>query len=907
MTEAFVGRERELADLEERLDLTLRGNGQTCFIVGQAGSGKTALAQHLIERALAAEGELAVAAGACNAQTGIGDPYLPFREALTALSGEEHQPQEKQQGGPVNIARLRALAAISGRLLIEAAPDLVGLVVPGAGLAGRLGKAIAVSAGWTDDLKAQIRPGKARDGGVVEQSRIFEQYEAFLRRLSAQAPLILFLDDLQWADGPSIALLFHLARSLDDCRVMLLGAYRANDVAMGRDGGPHPLEAVVRELTRYAGDVTVDLDALPEEATRAFIDALVDREPNRLGPGFREAVFHKTGGLALFAVELLRALHERGVLARDADGAWVTVAPVDWEALPARVEGVIEERIARLDKDLYQMLTIASVEGETFAAEVIAGLRQEGVRQVLGRLTDELDKRHRLVTSQGLVRYDGVRLSLHRFLHNLFQQYLYNNLSEAQRMYLHLDVGNALEALLQGQTEEIAAQLARHFEEAGLPDKAAAYRLQAGDRARRVSANAEAVEHLRKGLALVADMPVGPDQQRLELGLQMTLGAALLAVHGYPWWEVRHAFARARELCAALGDPPELLPTLFGLFIHRVTRGELREAADVGVQLMALAERYEGHGTVVGAMGLAGGVLMYMGGMEDARRHLERALSLYDPERDREMAFQQGQDPGVLAASYLSWVLWFQGLPEQAVETQQRALAIAQECGHPYSQAFAAVFASVLWQMLGDHYRCRSFADLTLELSRRRSFPFWQAMAEMLHGSCLVHGGDHQAGIAAMRHGMGYWESTGMRLAMPYFRAQLAEGCMMAGLYDEGLAAAREATRTSNETGEVWWLPEQLRIEAELLALRADTASEAEGCLYRALDLAAAQGSPALGLRALLTLGRHLRDRGRAAQGYTEYARRLAALSPTLQPGATREAEALFAELCTQAQAATRH
>ena len=188
MAEAFVGRERELADLAERLDVTLRGNGQTCFVVGQAGSGKTALARHFIEGALAADGELVVAAGACNAQTGIGDPYLPFREALTALSGEEQQAQGTQQGGPVNLARLRALAAISGRLLIEAAPDLVGLVIPGAGLAGRLGKAIAVSAGWTDDLKAQIRPGKARDAGIVEQSRIFEQYEAFLRRLSARHP-----------------------------------------------------------------------------------------------------------------------------------------------------------------------------------------------------------------------------------------------------------------------------------------------------------------------------------------------------------------------------------------------------------------------------------------------------------------------------------------------------------------------------------------------------------------------------------------------------------------------------------------------------------------------------------------------------------------------------------------------
>ena len=132
------------------------------------------------------------------------------------------------------------------------------------------------------------------------------------------------------------------------------------------------------------------------------MEAYLDTQPNRLGAGFREALFGRTGGHALFTVELLRELQERRNIHQDEQGQWIEGPTIDWNTLPARVEGVIEKRIQRLANELQAILTVASVEGETFAAEVVARVQQVNERGLIQQLSRELDKRHRLVTAHSL-------------------------------------------------------------------------------------------------------------------------------------------------------------------------------------------------------------------------------------------------------------------------------------------------------------------------------------------------------------------------------------------------------------------------------------------------------------------------------------------------------------------------
>jgi adenylate cyclase len=243
--QVFVDREPELQQLEGCLHKAFAGQGRVCFVAGQAGSGKTALVRQFVEQALAVDPTLMAVVGSCNAQTGIGDPYLPFREALAMLTGDATAQQAVGKVAAENASRLRAAAVRSVQVLVEVAPELVGVFVPGASLVGAVGRAVVKKVGWMDQLDELAKRKVGLGEPAVEQSRIFEQYTAFLEKLSAKAPLILFLDDLQWADNASLGLLFHLGRRLESSRVLVLGAYRPNDVALGRGGERHPLEAVV--------------------------------------------------------------------------------------------------------------------------------------------------------------------------------------------------------------------------------------------------------------------------------------------------------------------------------------------------------------------------------------------------------------------------------------------------------------------------------------------------------------------------------------------------------------------------------------------------------------------------------------------------------------------------------------
>jgi predicted ATPase len=857
----FVSREQQLAILQQRLEAALSGKGQVCFVVGQAGSGKTALVRHFVDQAFARHDDVVLAVGTGNAQTGAGDPFLPFREALAMLTGDTSGRGKAAGDSPENTRRLRTVLVRSVEVMVEVAPDLLGVFLPFGKLFGEFGKAIADKAGWLDRLEGLAKKKELAAAGAgsqaalqAEQARIFEQFTRFVQEMSAAAPLILFLDDLQWADSASINLFFHLARHVEEHRVLLIGSYRANDVALGRDGGRHPLEPVVNELTRYYGDVTIDLDALPVKANRRFVTALLDAEPNCLGEDFYEALFARTGGHALFTVELLRAMKERGSLVRDHDGCWVEGPRLDWEALPARVEGVIEERIERLGEELKELLQVASVEGEQFTAEVVARVQGLPERQAIRRFSHDLDRQHRLVNDHGVVRWGAVHLSLYRFVHNLFQHYLYQSLSAAERMYLHRDVGREMEALLGDQTEEVAAQLARHFEEAGVPGRAAFYRLKAANRARRMSAHQEAVGHLTHGLELASTLPPGPERMQLEFGLQTALGTVLISVHGYASPGVDRAFLRARELARALGDPPEALHVLLGQVMFYLMRGQTDQAWQEGEHLLELAERVENaeqataYRLTIHVM--LGVTALFRGDYPHAQTHLEATVSLYDVDRHRDLAYQQGQDPAVAAHAFLSRLLWLRGHPEQALARAKQAVALAAALEHPYSMTLASLHLATLYSYLRRWPECQAEASRALRLARDGGFKMWEANAGILSGASVANLGRPEEGLDEIVRSLFLWEATGAGL-VAFGATNLATAYCLLGRRKEGLRAIDESLYRSQEK---WWEPEQLRVRAELLLLEQGDESEAATTLRHAHDLAREQGATALALRTATSL-----------------------------------------------------
>ena len=475
----FVARERELAQLGGFFDLVLAGQGCAVFVTGEAGSGKTALVQEFTRRAQEAHPDLLVASGNCNAHTGIGDPYLPFREILGLLTGDI---EARWTAGTITREHARRLwntLPLAAQALVEAGPDLIDTFVPGAALVGRATACAPGPVDWLARLDELVERKAVGPGAPSpQQSDLFEQHSRVLQLLAQQAPLLLVLDDLQWADAGSINLLFHLGRQLVSSRIMIVGAYRPEEVASGRDGKRHPLEPVVNEFQRDFGHITVDVD---QAESRGFVEAFLDTEPNRLRLPFREMLYRQTRGHPLFTIELLRGMQERGDLVQDQEGRWVEGPALDWETLPARVEAVIAERMGRLPKPLQETLRAASVEGEVFTAEVVAQVQGANEQEIIRRLSGELGRQHRLVAAQSLQRVGSQCLSRYRFRHFLFQKYLYDHLDPVERAHLHEATGSLLETLYRervavGEALELGAQfppvaegavqLARHFQAA---------------------------------------------------------------------------------------------------------------------------------------------------------------------------------------------------------------------------------------------------------------------------------------------------------------------------------------------------------------------------------------------------------------------------------------------------------
>lgn len=498
----FIARERELSLLQSHLQAAVAGNGRVILITGEAGQGKTSLMNEFAYRAQADHPELVVAAGACQALTGTADPYLPFRDLIAMLSGDWQRPWLGGEISTAHVRRLKAIAPQTAQAIAAYAPDVVGIFVP------------------ATQLSQRPNP----DSPDLNQRQIFDQMNQLIRALAHYQPLLLLLDDLQWADTASTNLLFYLGRQLVNSSVLIVGAYRPSEVSYSDDTA-HPLASVVQELVHYRGDIRINLDTFAPTEGRHFVETLLDSEPNRLDDSFREAMFQRTKGHPLFTVELLRALQEQGDLVQDEAGMWTAGLNLDWNILPARIEAVIARRVDRLPQELRQLLAVASVEGESFSVEVIALVQAIAIRPLLRQLSQELDRHYRLVREQGEMHLGSQSITRYQFRHNLFQQYLYHQLSAAERRHVHGEIAAALEQIGGEDLDTLAVALAYHYLAAGDAARAVPYLCRAGEEARRRVALEEAIQFYQSALTHWQE-----DNATAQAEILHKLGESLLAI-----------------------------------------------------------------------------------------------------------------------------------------------------------------------------------------------------------------------------------------------------------------------------------------------------------------------------------------------------------------------------------------
>jgi predicted ATPase len=836
------------------------GQGQLLFVIGGAGRGKTLLVQEFAQRAQVADPDLIVVSGNCNAHTGLGDPYLPFRELLVMLTGDVEAKWAGRLISREHARRLWNLIPITIAALVEHASDLIGSFVPAKALQARAATFASKDIPWFTQLTTFTAATDPR--AKLEQQNLFAQYAAVLKVIAIQRPILLILEDLQWIDGASSDLLFHLSRQVSDSRILIVGTYRPDELVLSGRNEQHPLTSTISELKRQHGDIWLDLGDLAPKEGQHFVEAYLDTQPNRLDAAFRRRLFQHTDGHALFTVELLRELQERGDLRQDKDGYWLEGDAIDWQTLPAKVEGVIERRINHLTEELQAVLTVASVEGEIFTAEVVAQVQQLNDRGLVRQLSQALGKRHRLITAQALERVGGQRLSRYRFRHHLFQHYLYHHLDEMERVYLHEAVGNALESLYGDQTEQAAVQLARHFEQAGLMAKAVDYLLQAGKQAVQLSAYKEAVAHLTKGIELLKTFPTTPESMRYELDIQMTLGRALIA-KGYASPEVRQAYTRARVLCRQVGQKLELFEILGGLSNFYRTRGELQTARELAEERLDLAQQMDDPFLLREAHYTLGHSLYLIGELILAQTHLEQGLALDIPQQHRSLT-SHFWDERPYCLSRLAQVLWLLGYPEQALEKSREALIQAQELSRPLVLAYILNDTAEFRLLRGEGGAVQDQIDTTLKLCHEYEFRQMLSWATFLQGSALVAQGQVEQGISQQYQGCEAYQAVGGKVRMSRYLAMVAEAHKIRGQFKEGLRLVAEGFAVMRENGEHFSEAELYRVKGELLIqAEAKAEEEIENYYLKAIEVACQQEAKSLELRAVMSLSRLWQKQGK--------------------------------------------
>ncbi len=817
-----VGRESELRRLAGLLAEVSEGRGKTCFITGEAGSGKSTLVAEFVQRSLDSREDVVVAIGSCDAHVGIGDPYLPFLDVVSELTGTvDAKAQAKLPSAAV--ARLRGIAGVSAEVLLEVAPDLLGTLIPGASLVAKAIALAAQKAGIVDGLK-NTQPTEPSARPRIDQDQIFKSYENLLRELSRQQPVIVILDDLHWADASSCALLRHLARAMSNSPILLVGTYRPNDIELASGDGRHPMASAINELKRYLGDIFIDLDKHDEARRRAFVRELIDLEPNDISDEWCAALFSHTRGHPLFTIELLHALRERGVL-ENTDQGWVAAKGTLWNILPTRVEGVIEERIGRLDGELRDILRLGSVEGESFTAEIIARILELPEQKLLRLLMDQLIERHRLVVEGDVRRVGRAFLSQFAFNHALFQQYFYEHLGRRERMLWHAQIAESLEALHQGRTEDVAAQLARHFVAAGNAEKAFDYLMKTAERAMRLSAYNEVLAQTATALEMVELLE--SDRESRELDVLLTRAAALQALLGWAAKETTETIARARELASKVPPNERMVPLLFGRFAGLITQGRYVEAHAVARELE------EGNYGDVANGGLTASLTVgvsafWLGRMVESRHALMKGL-------DHPSATGGQLDGNRLRVFLLRQLVLNEFLlGDEAASRRYLAemVAFADTSADPF--VICASHSGVAWDAY--HRRDPEAVRLTMERAREaEKFPFYKDLLLVFRIWAEGMSGDAEAivrlatAFAGLSNGGSYFHSI--------HAAMTTELLRLHGQPDQALACVDAGIARTLEVQDLVYLSELHRHRADVLHdLGRD--EEAIGACQKALDVA---------------------------------------------------------------------
>jgi class 3 adenylate cyclase/predicted ATPase len=839
----LVGRASEVTLLLERWGQVKHGQGQGVLLSGDAGIGKSRLVQTLKEHIAHESHTLWECRSSSYFENTALYPLIDLLQRQLRFHAEDTQHAK--------LVKLEQMLS-QHRLPLETTVPLFAPLL-----------SLPLSENRSPSLP--LSPQRQRQ-------KTLETIIAILLELAERQPVLFLLEDLHWTDPTTLELIGLLLDQTPTASMLVLLTcrphfhpawhHRSYLTAMTLNHLSHT------QVEQIATGVT-DGKALPHEVLQQIIA--------------------KTDGVPLFVEECTKAILESGQLTA-VDDRYVLTGSFATFAIPATLQDSLMARLDRL-VTAKAVAQYAAVIGRQFAYDVLSTVSQldaATLQRELGRLVDA-----EMVFQRGLPPQ-----ATYVFKHALIQDAAYQSLLKSTRQHYHRRIAQVLEEQCAGSTATQPELLAHHYTEAGLIEQGVAYWHKAAQQAAERSAHAEAITHLRQGLALLQTLPETSERAQRDVDMHIALGASLIATKGYGAREVGEAYTHARQLCAHLEEPPQLFLVLRGLLHYYNMRAEYQVAHALGEQLLTLAQQAQDPAMLVAAHRALGTTLLWMGAVLSAQAHFAQGIALSDAQQYRVAVLLYGEDAGVVCRSFAAWALWYLGYPDQALARSQEAVTLARQNAHPFSLGFTLHHAAMLHAFRRERRAAQERAEATIILTTEQGFPFWMARGAILRGWALAQQGQAQEGLEQMTQGLRSYGATGVDVVRPYWLALLAEVHGTGEEPEAGLTVLAEALTLVDTTGGRWYEPELYRLKGALLLQQsADNQARAETCYQQAIAIAQNQQAKSFELRTATSLARLWHQQGKRQEAHDLLAPVYGWFTEGFDTADLQEAKALLDEL----------
>jgi class 3 adenylate cyclase/predicted ATPase len=806
---ALVGRGGELELLLRCWTRAKGGEGQVVLLSGEAGIGKSRLTVALLED-LAGEPQTRLRY-LCSPQH-TDSALHPFIAQIERAAGIKSSDAVTQR-----LDKLEDALATNTKTAITAPLIAALLSIP---TTGRY-------------LPLKLTPTQQRRQTFAA---LLDQLESLARKM----PVLWIFEDAHWADASSMELIDLAVDRIRHLQVLAIITYRSEF---------HPPWDGLSNVT------TLALGRLACSDVEDMIAQVTCGRP--LSPEVVEQIVAKTDGNPLFVEELTKAVLED--LVQSGEGYRINRPPPPL-AIPTTLR---DSLMARLDylapvKEIAQLGAAIGREFSYSLLRVLARCDDATLRNILVQLEQ----------AELVFRRGEIPDAIYSFKHALIQDAAYESLLRGRRQTLHRNIAETLRDQFPKAAETQPELIAHHFSHAGLIEVAAEWWGKAGEFATRRSAYSEAIDHYRKSLKLYAELPDSPHLRLRRLQLQTACAYALFHGRGTALPETATVFAEARALAASVEEIAARFPAYFGMWAGSFSRADLAPMEEVTKAFLSDVQSLPTSGEVGVAHCMFGVTQWFRGDYPTARMHLERAVKVYDRNRDSVLADVFGYDPGVIAMARLAAVLWPMGEVRQAESIIQQALTLAHQIGHVPSIMVSHHVACILASMRRDSAGARFHSLTILDLAREHSVPLRIADSTFFFGWSRWHAGNPN-GEAGMREGVAMLSKLQYRLLEPLTQTLLAELEAQCGRTEIGLKLLDEQLAETHRSGERWFDSEMHRMRAKLLLLRGPSEiAEVEKALTSAIEVAQAQQTRAFELLATSSLARlyQATNRDRAAR-----------------------------------------